>query len=502
MIKKFRKNSEKGQAIILITFGIIGLIAIVGLMTDGGMLLIEYARLKRGIDSAAVAAAQQFRKNYSVDTLRLASENFLRLNQSDVSNVQIDTCDTAPSDAVLCDTPRRKLVRVTATRIVSFGFLRVIGLESTNISATSIGEAASVDLVLVIDTSGSMAYETTGAADVSDPGNPGDDPAACNASNNCQPMKAVKDVAGQFMDTLFFPYDRVAIVTMTSQEAGGWRDPWPLLHLSDNETLVRNTIAGIKVFEPQECNTSYGTCLRYCTADNIIDVSDIKCFGRNVGDYAGQPCPVLSATGNPTSCPSSNVGGAIKMAGEEFAFTGLMKQDSFWVVIALVGGPANATNGTLNLTDANLDGVPDDPLAFGWCPEYTWTSPTDPYCRNASFNVSMSYRKNADGTFPPEYDAVSYARDQADFVANPVTGTGVTVFTIGLGSLLRNAPVGDADAGEKLLEYIAETAGDTVNAAGLTIPANHGFYSFAPSTSDLAGIFAAIAENILTRISQ
>ena len=64
MLKKIRKKSERGQAIILIAFAIVGLVAIVGLMTDGGMTLIEYARLKRGIDSASIAAASQFRKGF------------------------------------------------------------------------------------------------------------------------------------------------------------------------------------------------------------------------------------------------------------------------------------------------------------------------------------------------------------------------------------------------------------------------------------------------------
>ena len=119
MIKKFIKNSERGQAIILIAFAIIGMIAIVGLMTDGGILLVEYARLKRGIDAASVAAALQFREGFQAADLEKAAEEFLRLNQSDVASVQIDTCATAatPEDtALLCTTPRRKLVRVTATR--------------------------------------------------------------------------------------------------------------------------------------------------------------------------------------------------------------------------------------------------------------------------------------------------------------------------------------------------------------------------------------------------
>ena len=65
IFEKIRKNSERGQAIILVAFSIVGLVAILGLMIDGGILLIEYARLKRGIDAASIAAASQFRKDFT-----------------------------------------------------------------------------------------------------------------------------------------------------------------------------------------------------------------------------------------------------------------------------------------------------------------------------------------------------------------------------------------------------------------------------------------------------
>jgi len=70
----------------------------------------------------------------------------------------------------------------------------------------------------------------------------------------------------------------------------------------------------------------------------------------------------------------------------------------------------------------------------------------------------------------------------------------VTVFTIGLGSLVQNASRGDPDAGEQLLIYSAETAGGT--------SANHGFYRYANDISILDEIFAEIGSNIFTRLSQ
>ncbi len=501
MIKKFIKNSERGQVIILIAFAITGMIAIVGLMTDGGILLVEYARLKRGIDAASVAAALQFRQGFQSADLEAAAEEFLRLNESNVSTVAIDTCDTLPGDTTLCTTPRRKLVRVTASQIVEFGFMRIIGINSTTITATSIGEAASIDLVMIIDTSASMAFETTGSASVSDPG---DDPSLCNANGfdgYCMPMQTVKGVAEDFIDTMFFPYDRVALVTMTSQNDDGFRDPYTPLHLEDDKATVVNAIQNIKVYEPPACDSLYGVCRDLCT-QNEIDLAnaagdpDNPCYGRTEGYYVGQACPVYSniTPNNPASCNSSNVGGALLMAGAEFGIEPV-REDSFWVVIALVGGPANATDPTAsppNLTDVFAPlGYPDNPEeAFGYCPSNTWASPTNPFCRDAS-----AATRHAVGDV--NYDADDYARDSADFLTNPVTGQGVTVFTIGLGSLIRNSSKGDADAGEQLLTYIARTAGD-----GPGVQASHGDYFFSPDAAGLAAIFASIAENIFTRISQ
>lgn len=501
MLKNFLKNSERGQAIILIALAIIGMIGMVGLMTDGGILLVEYARLKRGIDAASVAAALQYREGFQNADLEDAAEEFLRLNQSNVSTVLIETCLTNPTDAELCTTPARKLVRVTATRVVTFGFMRVLGFTSTPLTVSSIGEAASIDLVLVIDTSASMAFETdpTGNDNNSDPGI--EDPEVCNGSPRgsggfCEPMTSVKAVAEDFIDTMFFPYDRVGIVTMTSQNPEGFRDADTKLELSSSQTTVVNAIRDITVFEPSACDTQYGPCRDLCTLDEILASSfgDI-CYGQDEGYYVGQACPLyqnVTLGRNPSSCGSSNVGGALYEAAERFGD----REDSFWVVIALVGGPANATNPPsgvyYNLTDNTAPfGAPDDDRAFGYCPTQTWSG-TDPFCRFA--DVSEATRHTDTDVL---YDADDYARDAADFLANPETGQGVTIFTIGLGDLLQQAPKGDAFAGEKLLQYIALEAGETT-----TAQANHGEYYFSPDTNGLAAIFDAIAENIFTRISK
>ncbi len=506
MLKKLGKKSERGQAIIIIAAALIGMVAMVGLMTDGGMTLVEYARLKRGIDSASIAAAQQFRKGYVVADLQNAAMEFLKLNQSDVVNVDIDTCET---DATMCSTPKRKLVRVTATRHVNFGFLRVINITGTDITVTSVGEAASIDMVIAIDTSASMAWETTGDVkdpnyvpncdpvaqpawkrydcidpDSSDPSTTlhpdGDDPHICNLHSDdparrCEPLGKIKDVAIQFVDTLFFPYDRVAVVASTQIIPTGNRDTTEVIPLSDNDTNgvpnteIQNAIDSLRVFEPEDCDGSnLGLCL-----NRAIDLTD---------NYLGVDCPTFRATGDPSTCTSSNIGGLLNISGLEFSKPPVRK-DSFWVVIALLGGPANATS--------PISGLPN-----GYCPTTTWFRP---YCRDIDpqpFNAANPANRHPVPSLLTNYvyDANDYAYDAADFVTSPTTGMGASIFSICLGTYCQGYNSADPASAEHLGQYMALTAGGPT--------ANHGLYYYAADTSGLPAIFKAIGDNILTRISQ
>ena len=475
-MKKY-KAKNKGQVIVFMALVMVGLIAIVGLMTDGGMLLIEYGKLKPAVDAAAISASQQFRRGFTGADLATAAQNFLRLNSSEASNINVYRCKRDPNTNALdttadgtinaddlCTLPRRKLVRVEATRTVQFGFMRVLGIESSNITTSAVGEAASIDLVLIIDTSGSMSYETYTSGDDNRLDHSSEDPAVCNGNvtTPCEPLNTVKNVADDFMDNMFFPYDRVAVIAMTNQQPNALtRDPADsVLHLSDNEASVRAAIAGLRVFEPPVCDFNTRTPASGPCISHASSVPALECFKyRDFGDVS--------------SCNNSNVGGTFYRAAAEYSL-GLIREDSLWVTIALLSGPANAT-------DAQT-GYPD-----GLCPSYTWNSSVHPYCRDAYVST---YHPKTD----PLYDADDYARDAAYYLADPVNGQGVTVFTIGLGNQIRNFSKGDANAGEALLQYAALTAGGS--------SANHGDYFYSPDTSGLATIFSRIADNIFTRISR
>ena len=512
--QKLLRKSERGQAIILVAFAIIGLVAMVGLVTDTGILLIEYGKLKRGVDAAAVAAAQQYRASVTTQDLENAARNFLQLNQStDLTSVAIHSCKFGdPAPPALCNpdpinqpNDNRKLVEVVASKTVTFGFLRVIGIETTTVTASATGEAATIDLVLVIDTSGSMAYETVPGGLANAPGN---DPSVCNLNNTCQPMKVVKDTALDFLETLYISndpynsYDRVAIVAMTHADD---RNPYSVLALTSNKAAIVSAINGIRVFEPRDCDGTEtpGACLQYNDITGIFEGEQCEIYEirRNSSDNN------IKASADPSSCPSSNIGGALGLASQAFIADPVhTRLDAFWVVVSLLGGPANATDSSAL-------------YPYGFCPPNTFLAPMQlPWCRDRHPTIRHSagdslvtYINPETGVQDPHspislYDADDYARDMADGLATSTSGEGVTIFTIGLGEAVKYTGSSDdyypdgitkIPAAEDLLGYIAECAGDD---CGTTI--NHGQYFYAPTSTALADIFDRIAQNIATKISQ
>ncbi len=529
--RKLRKTSERGQAIILIAVALVGLVAIVGLMIDGGILLIQYARLKRGIDSASIAAASQFRKGFVGIDLQKAGEEFLKFNQSN-AEVTIYTCNYPGTnhDELLCPAHTngvaRKLVKVIAREYVNFGFMKVVGMNGTWVTAMSVGEAASIDMVLAIDTSSSMAYETTVGGDPnrSDPAvigvHAGDDPIACNnnPSRRCEPMGTIKDVAEDFVDELFFPYDRVAVVAFTGQQTNGTatREPFRALPFSDNQGTVESAIRGLRVFQPFTCptdgSTPPGPCL-YFDPSNGRYVGQ-TCLPYQVGTKDADGNLITDVGGNvilnPTTCGASNIGGGLFMAGDEFADA---RQDSFWAVIALIGGPANAAVTTANPTGLCPSATWDLPGGSGFCRDLdpmpvSFTPPAVSNWSNAAqvnaFNAYVTsynwagYDMSNATRHPktsPNYDADDYARDGADHITSPTAGQGASLYSICLGTYCRAYPNSyDPASAELLGRYMAYHAGG--------VNANHGLYFQSNNAADLAAVFQSIADNIFTRISK
>ncbi len=485
---------ESGQSMILIAFIFIALLGFVGLTVDVGRLFMFRGMLRNATDAASLSAAAQYREGRSHSEIEASAKEIMELNGISPTDVTVDTCDTIPGDIALCTIPPRKLVRVTGTFDMPMTFLQLVGVPTYTIAADSIGETASMDVVLVIDVSTSMTSDGTGNDR---------DPSQCNPADNCHPFKEVKEAARIFAERILDisanggdpskEQDRLAIVTFSNGWEAGATKVEPPGWMTDYN-VANSLISNLDVYEPVHCDSApaLGTCRKYVA-----------------GNYVGLDCPAAYAPGgNPSTCTTTNIGGGLKLGGNMFALN--TRPASLWVVVLLTDGAANASD----------EPVPDaDPNVYGYCPNSTWAGA--PYCRDI---LSSTYHAGG-----PDYDADDFARDMADFVGCYPTspyagcssaGQGAVIFTIGLGSqVLDTYAPGDVAHGVSLLRYIANVGYDG-NPASANDPCaafyndgdndgdgTHnweewcGNYYFSPTGNQLNKVFEDIASRIFTRIS-
>jgi hypothetical protein len=175
---------QKGQVLVIVAFAITALVAFVGLVIDLGLVFIQYGRLRRAVDAASISASLQYRENYTMESLRTSAVDFLTLNGINDPDAEITVCtldDDFPSvddqdgeELALCDGyghgnnngvidadegELRKFVHVIARTEVQLAFLRVLGIGNVPLAAEAVSEAASLDVVLVIDRSESMTWD-------------------------------------------------------------------------------------------------------------------------------------------------------------------------------------------------------------------------------------------------------------------------------------------------------------------------------------------------------
>jgi hypothetical protein len=517
-------QSSNGQVFIIIAVAFLALVAFLGLATDAGLAYIAYGKLARAADAAALSAAAQFREGRTIDEMHDAAENAMALNGVITSDLLVEKCEEYSvafedrTDQQLCPESRKKLVRVTATAEIPLAFLRVLGFRNISLSSTATAEAASLDVVLVLDISESMAWDAPA-------GDPMRDPSVCNAADSsgsdgypgeCLPFEEVKDAASQFVRLVLDKSeeeeeDRLAIVTFgngfsADQDIGTFlrTDGWT----SDSATAL-SIIRNLKVAQPDKCFyddreefvplTEYGPCIHYDlpNTSNFMGFNCLSCLDASADDKLGY----IDFSGLTTT----NIGGGLRIAGNQFAED--TREDSLWVVILLTDGQANATNAdvTDDLTDWRT-------YPMGYCPYFD----APPFC----LDHDVTTRHDSDDV---DYDADDYARDQADFVGcypiNPASacggqlGQGAVVFTIGLGDGVLNTQneANGKPYGTSLLRYIA-AVGDDGDAD--TDPCEDfdtsdpldweewcGNYYHSPG-SELDEVFEDIASRVFTRLAR
>jgi len=542
--KTVQRWKTSGQALILIILTFFGLLFFLGLMIDLGQIFLAKGYLRRAADAASLAAAAQFRENRTITDMIHAADEVARMNGVAPSSITVQTCASMGySDSVLCPKPGdmpKKLVRVTIVMDYPMTFLSLLNIYSIRLTETSVSEAASMDVVLVIDTSESMSWDSPA------PTHPGDvdlrDPSVCNPAKACEPFEHVRSAAINFTRQILDPTlsaaqaavqeeDRVAVVTISNGWQGApsgtyvaqdWTNYYGDAAATINNLQIYDPNIAWNEFDPLPDPLQFGTYRMYTPPpENYYQL--LYCMHAYFPDSVGPDDERFKS-----GCGTTNIGGALLLAGNQFAIK--KRPQALWVVVLLTDGAANTTFGTMS----NLNGGSDmsivlpgtgldtsllkDHLPFGFCPAGDWVDDTDRVWCQDGFAGDRHGFGNAD------YDANDFAMDEGDYVAcaavNPAAGCvtkgqGAIIFTIGLGSEITRLDANPVVAHKKpyggtLLRYLAAVGDDGDPGTDLcsTGPAatdwtqSCGNYFYAQGGANLNAIFEKIYSRIFTRLTQ
>jgi hypothetical protein len=165
------KSLEKGQALILIVFAIIGLVAMTALAIDGGNAYLDHRNAQNSADSAALAAALAQSRGGDMNSVALNSATTGGYNNNGTSNTVTVSSAASPSDA--CPYGEAGLdITVAINSTVNTTFAQVIGRPTiTNaVSATAracgtVSAPISIGNAVVGVNPNGTAFDTQGTPD-------------------------------------------------------------------------------------------------------------------------------------------------------------------------------------------------------------------------------------------------------------------------------------------------------------------------------------------------
>ncbi len=157
---------EKGQAIVLLVFLLIGLIAITALAVDGGLLYQSRRNTQNGADNAALAGAQAICYGENVSSKALASASANGFNDDGVANTV--TVSHPPVSGPFAG--NSAYVEVVITSQQTPAFVRLIYAGAFETSARAVGHCQDTPAqvlgggagLLVLNPSAGSAFKGSG----------------------------------------------------------------------------------------------------------------------------------------------------------------------------------------------------------------------------------------------------------------------------------------------------------------------------------------------------
>ena len=143
-------SNERGSIVLFIGFAMVIMLAMGALAVDMGRAYLHRARLARGVDAAALAGARAYRLGQAT-----AQQHALSVAQANGVGTGVMTPNLNVQFGV--NALGENTVEVTASETLSTLFASIIGVDAQDVAVRAEAATPPVDMVLVIDHSGSLA---------------------------------------------------------------------------------------------------------------------------------------------------------------------------------------------------------------------------------------------------------------------------------------------------------------------------------------------------------
>ncbi len=502
------RKSEKGIALLVTTAGLIVIVPVIGLAIDAGFLYTISARLTAATDAAAIAAARSLSVGMTVaeqeTEAKARARAFFDANFPDTQfNTSNKTVDVSVSETAF----RTRTVAVESSVDAGLFFMRVLGREATTVRAEGQASRRDVNLMLVLDRSGSM--DTAGA---------------------CEPMK---DAARTFVDHFANERDRLGLITfgMTYLDAFS---PTQSFKPGLDQTLAQIDCSGgtgtaqalWRGFEELQAVNEPGALnlIVFFTdglPNGITADFPIKRLSDNRYGHGWSPYDSTGATYyvDPSLCQDAN--------GEKYdrrSWSGVRQYyapswNPFWNppatvtgVMAAEGNGTKTTGYTFGVTHSQANSLTDhneNPVSMtgcgfsgnGWVVrrDIAYIPDTDAFNNTTSgyqhvdrFPAGHPYEGRIRPDTPINIGRASKnAADNAAYRMRTDPNSPAVIYTIGLGD-----PASGAPPDEEFMKRVANDPSSTTFDDRQPV----GMYAFAPNSAQLAEAFYHVASEIL-RIS-
>jgi Flp pilus assembly protein TadG len=442
-MNKIRK-STKGQVLVLIVIVLVILLALAGLAVDIGMAYGVKTKLNAAVDAAAIAAGRVT----SLGTSGMTTQATNYFNANYPSGLLGSTVSVPTTNAVH-NPDGSWTITISATASVPTNFAKVVGWRNFSVNASATCTVRSLDLILVLDSSGSLT-----------------DPPSTPA--------LLKSASKSFIANFDTTSDRIGLIHFAS---GAVTDVTINAAKGFNLTTINNKIDAITVIGATTAEEAMRLAKEQLDAIPLTSQSSLRAI---VFFTDGAPNGVAGnfnnggaiVQGDLYSETDTSIGWAQSINSTPFRMFFINQQNnSLADAMSITILPTTDYKGTVNLTSFNNIRTL---TTSGGNIQNTWCN-VNKAARNMLENVA---------------DA---ARSESGSAGSPIH-----VFTIGLGASLTTLEVNycgysGGDQGSNILKRLANIPGvDTYNASQPS-----GLYAYAADPTQLNNAFTQVANAIL-----